>query len=83
MSPSASCSHAFPRAALRFSLAEFILETNHPSETNYPSETDNSSMYQFGTKTNYRVKSEADCPVSTSSRRANRRINRLRRMIRL
>ena len=28
-------------------LAEFILETN------YPSETDNSSKYKFGAKTNY------------------------------
>ena len=32
------------------SIAEFILETN------YPSETDNSSKYKFGGKTNYGAK---------------------------
>ena len=32
------------------SIAEFILETN------YPSETDNSSEYKFGAKTNYGAK---------------------------
>ena len=38
-------------------VAEFVLETNYPSEMNYPSETDNLSMFtEFGTKTNYRAK---------------------------
>ena len=34
-------------------LAEFILETNYPSQTNYPSKTRNSSTYKSGVKTNY------------------------------
>ena len=42
------------------SIAEFILETNYPSETDkstkYPSETDNSSKYKFVAKTNYGAK---------------------------
>jgi len=50
-------------------MAEFTRETSYPSETNYPSETD--AVRRRIIKQN------------SSSRRANRRINCLRRMIRL
>ena len=65
---------------LRSSMAEFIGETNYPSETNYPYEKGNFSRYKSG-GTKFGL-----CLirlVSTSIRRANGRITRPRRIIRL
>ena len=65
-------------------MAEFILETSYPSETNHRlrriTRLNINSVLRRIMEQN---SSQADPSVTTSSRRANRRIARLRRIIRL
>ena len=67
-------------------MAECILETNYPSETNCPSQTNTLIRLDINPETRRitgQNSSSADSSASTSSRRADRRITRLRQVIRL